>query len=219
LWPICDNAYFYNIVFENSGHFPPDTNELMLSPVVSGSAGTVHGYNLTFDSTTAMRVPGQSPFYGAGSAFTFANIHVLDRTGIFTGTALFNSCGAGNTCTTKTDLGGDIFQTTAVANGQGYVLSNDFQPTTGASTLQAGLNESSACGTGGFTSDLCSGTSNGVIEISGNGGFIVSSPAITVNARGTTFDAGAYQFQASAPPSANSQVLGGPKWSGGVVIR
>jgi hypothetical protein len=87
---------------------------------------------------------------------------------------------------------------TGTATTQGYVLSNDFSPTLNTnSTVHAGNNISSTCGTGNFTNDLCSGTTKGCSEASGSGGKIAVCPAITVNARGTTFDAGAYQFNAA----------------------
>ena len=136
--------------------------------------------------------------WAAGSSTTFQNNHLIG----FTSMSNFIACNGQTGCsTTQTDLGGETFMTTGTATTQNYLLANDFSPGNGGgvyTTVHAGNNLTSTCGTGNFTSDLCSGTTKGCTEASGSGGLIVSCPAITPNARGSNWDAGAYEFSAAA---------------------
>lgn len=203
IWPVAATIIEFNDTFENVGN---GQNCIMLSPATNNQAGTAYIYNVTADGTCASRAVAQSPVYGTGSTFVFGNNHLLDKTGIFTGTAFFTcSPGAGNTCTTETDNLGEVFQTTAVANGQGYTLANDFFPTSVSNaTIGAGVNLTSTfCSTvSGFNAtagtDCLSASPKGVVEVSGWGGELAQYPATTVNARGISdWDAGAYQYNSS----------------------
>ena len=212
-WPQFSTGYIFNNVFENSGHVYGnpgiDPNCLMLSPPGSSNTGVqiaAYVYNNTFDGTCAAQAsPGNAntPHWGAGSTITFSNNHILDRTSI----SSFFSCGAPSVCGV-TDNGGEVFQTTATANAQGYTLANDYQPNTGsAATVRAGNSAASSCAT--FSSDnaLCSGTSNGAVEGAGE---IASYPAIPLVARTSAWDAGAYEFGSAAkvdPPTGLSGVV------------
>jgi hypothetical protein len=186
-WIQCPNFYIFNNVWANSGHYPPDPTGLMLSPPGSSGSTVVKAYiyNNTFQANKAQAGPSNSstPGWGSGSSVTFANNHILD----FTSTSGFFSCGSGDSCS-MSDKGGEVFQTTAAANAQGYVLANDYVPDAAAAV---------AC---------TLGTSGGVAEQSGWGGKIASSAGLALTARTGGWDAGAYEFasgtsSAPAPPT------------------
>src|SRR5208337_4007042 len=99
---------------------------------------------------------------------------------------------------TITNNGDEVFQTTAVASGQGYVASNNYAPTAAINaTVNAGANLTSSCSTFSSDSALCYGTSDGA---SGTGGLLIY-PTIPIIARPTTgaWDAGAYEYQSGTP--------------------
>lgn len=203
-WWVAGSAlYIFNNVFENSGHVygnpPTDPNGLMISPGGTTSASLlVNSFvvNNTFDQTISVQASaGNSgtPHWASGSTITWANNHVLNRTTISGG--IFN-CLSPSVCNVV-DNGGEVFQTTSAANGQGYTLANNWRPASaGGATVNAGTAMNSSCFT--FSSDnaLCDGTSGGSVEQSGN---VVLSPAIAVIPREPTWDAGAYQFDSGAP--------------------
>ena len=201
-WIQCSSHIYFNNVWENSGHFPPDPNGLMISP--PGGSGSsvisVFVYNNTFDGTVkAQAGPGNSstPTAASGSTFAFENNHILG----FTSISGFFSCSSGNTCSI-TDNGGEVFQTISAANTQGYTLTNNYAPTLSTNaTVGQGVNASSSCSTFSPDSALCSGTTGAVIKTSGNGGFTAVLSGIPVNPRGTSWDAGAYQFSSAAGSS------------------
>lgn len=110
------------------------------------------------------------------------------------------TCSTGGTCTVVNN-GTHVFQTTATQTSQGYTSGNMYQPTLGGSTISAGTNASASCATFSPDSALCSGSSAGVKEQAGSGGQVAISPAVPVVARGSVFDAGAFQFNGSASSS------------------
>jgi hypothetical protein len=203
-WPQCPNYYIFNNVWENSGHYPPDPNGLMLSPPgPSGSSiVTAYVFNNTFQANQAQAGPANSstPAWASGSTITFGNNHIMD----FTSTGAFFNCSSGDNCS-MTDSGGEVFQTTSAANAQGYTLSNDYAPTSsGDATVNAGKNSSSFCSgiPNAVAAAACSSaTSGGVLEQSGWGGKLATYPAIPVIQRSGSWDAGAYEFGSSNVPS------------------
>lgn len=213
-WIQCPNYYIFNNVWENSGHFPPDGNGLLLSPPGASGTSVVHAsiYNNTFQANSGGAGPSNSatPGWAAGSVATLANNHIMDFTTIG---PFFPCTGSGNTCT-LTNGGGQVFQTTAVANGQGYVLANNYAPTSGGdATVASSTNATSFCSSvpnGAAASACLSGTSGGVIETSNWGGQFSSYPGITVNARpgSGSWDAGAFQFNSAPPPPVNPPAIG-----------
>ena len=208
-WIQCPNFYIFNNVWENSGHYPPDPNGLMLSPPGASGSSVVKAYiyNNTFQANKAQAGPSNSstPGWGSGSSVTFANNHIMD----FTSTSGFFSCGSGDTCS-MSDKGGEVFQTTAAANAQGYVLANDYAPTSASgATVNAGINAAAFCASVPDAAAAAScplGSSGGVVEQSGWGGKIAASAGLTMNVRTGGWDAGAYEFgsgssSAPAPPT------------------
>jgi hypothetical protein len=113
-----------------------------------------------------------------------------------------------------TDNGNEIFQSESSANSQGYTVSNNYAPTSGTgASVGVGTNLTTLlCNTipDSQAAVACkSGTSAGVIEVSGAGGLKVSFPAIPIVAR-SAWDAGAYEFNSSsssAPPTAPSGLV------------
>lgn len=209
-WPQFTNAYIFNNVWENDGHYPPDPNCLMISPpgFSSGSSVvTANVYNNTFDGTCSVQAQAgnsTTPHWASGSAITFGNNHVLDRTSI---AGLFQ-CNSPSVCG-MTDAGGEVFQTTSVANNQGYTLANNYQPTTSTgSTVGAANDISGSCSTFSSSQSLCSGTSDGSSEGAGD---TAVYPAIPMVARNASWDAGAYQYGSTAvkpnPPTALAAVV------------
>jgi hypothetical protein len=102
-----------------------------------------------------------------------------------------------------TSCSGDVFQTIAAANAQGYTSANDYAPTT-ASTATVGkaANESGLSGT--FGPAFLQSTSNGCGYNTAN--HTVVCPAITVGTRlsNGNWDAGAYisgASNANQPPA------------------
>jgi hypothetical protein len=192
-WPQFSNAYIFNNVWENDGHYPPDPNCLMISPpgFSSGSSVvTASVYNNTFDGTCSVQAQagnGTTPHWASGSSITFNNNHVLDRTSI---SGLF-TCYSPSVCG-QTDKGGEVFQSTSAANAQGYTLANDYQPTSGSgATVGVGNILTASCSIFSGNGALCSGTSDGASE--GAGG-VAQFPAIAMVQRTTSWDAGAYEF-------------------------
>jgi hypothetical protein len=213
IWPEASTMYIFNNIMGdsyNSAFSPPDPNCLVLSPpgFNSGSGQiTVFMYNNTFPSTCRVQAFGgnsSTASWASGSTITWENNHIIGNTAISGGLFM---CESPSSCNVV-DKGGEVFQTTANATSQGYTNSNDFAPTASSdSTVGAGLNATSSCGTFSADGSLCSGTSAGVLEVAGNGGLVASSPGTPINPRPSTgaWDAGAYFFGSSgsspAPPT------------------
>ena len=173
----------------------------------SGSGMQVYITNNTFVSDTsvcAFRFTGAVT--GAAGNFngtaTFQNNHIIGS-GSSTIAGLVNTSGCALCSVTVVDNGNELFQTLAAANGQGYVTGNNYQPTTGASTIGTGANLSGQCATYSSDSALCNGSNGGVTNTAGSGTiptlFISSPPA-----RGSSWDKGAWQFSAGGSSCAVS---------------
>ncbi len=189
--------YFYN----NVGHdvnCDGDCNNMGQSGQ-SNSSSQILIYNNTWQSVPVngqnFKIFGNTSFPGA---ITSQNNHWITNGGtgcgnIFTGTANVNG---GNTA-----CSGDVFQTIAAANAQGYTSANDYAPTA-ASTATAGKveNETGIAGTFGLA--FLQSTSNGCAY--NPAGHTVTCPAITVSNRPSigNWDAGAYVSGSSDQPPA-----------------
>jgi hypothetical protein len=205
--PVAANLYFFNNVdfdFQNSGS---SSNCFMVDGQgASGTAVNVYSYNDTIDAACNFRFYGShsgQEFHGTGF---FENDHFIGYSPLaLTSVYTIDSGAAGST--TITDNGHEIFQSEATANGQGYVAGNNYAPTLiSNATVGAGANLSSFCSAiadANAATACASGTSGGVSNTAGTGN-APTYPAITINSRGTTFDAGAYQFGSQASPSSCS---------------
>jgi len=160
----------------------------------------VNGYitNDTLDNCGVRTSPNGNgtPFQGT---LTFENNHVINSGA--TSIATWTSPQSGVTYT-DANSASEIFQTEAVANGQGYTLSNDYQPTsTSGATVGKGTSLALQCSTYSVDDALCSGSTDAVEDTMGTG----NPPVIDIPSpllRGIHWDAGAFQFagsSASAP--------------------
>ena len=170
-----------------------------------GSAITSYIYNNTFDFQA--NVQGNTNGgcqIGPESIDTlhFSSNHFIN----YSAQNLTSICKTG-TCI---DDGSEVWQTESAANAQGYTSSNDYQPTSSnGATYHAGANSSTKCSTYSYDSSLCDGSSGGVTMSSG------VIPAQYINPtpqRGSTWDAGAYQYSAGSgsqpnPPSGLAAVV------------
>lgn len=170
--------------------------------LIGGASGaTVYFYNNTSDAPCTLRAldNGSDPRWD-GTVY-FENNHFIG----YSGTALsaMYSCDSGATCK-WVDNGNELFQTEAVANSQGYTAANEYAPASGGSTIGAGADLSSSCGSFSSDSELCGGTSDGALEQKSGGGQTALNPAIPMVPRQASWDIGAYKFasnQAPAPPT------------------
>lgn len=176
-------------------------NQAVTITGTSGSPTT----SFTFSSTVNSTGTGGN----AGTATFFENWHLVG--GFSSITAAF-TCGSGNSCG-MVDNGGTVPMSSATATTQGYVLANDFQPTSVTnSTVGAGNNMASFCSAipdATASSECMSGTGNGCSETSGSGGKVMVCPAIAVNARPPSgnWNAGAYQFSLIVPMPAPAAIF------------
>jgi hypothetical protein len=198
------NNIFYDVVNATTGAVPAGCVYL----IGSGSPQTVEIYNNTFGDGTCQFSPaladggGTTPFDGgilwANNQFINYATNSLDPTTCSGGAFCplnTNACTGSCNLASSTDNGGEVWQTTAAATAQGYTASNMYQPTASSnSTVDAGTNQTSLCPVFSPDSALCSGSSAGVTEVAGNGGYVASYPAVPLKARGSEWDSGAYQF-------------------------
>jgi hypothetical protein len=216
--PSSSNYFIFNSTwtgpFGHSFGTPPtvfDPNCLELAGDTNGSntVTAAHLYNNTHQQCEAYATASNSTTGGwaSGSTIALENEHVMDFTSPVCSSGFWAvRSGSSATCT---DNGGEVFQTTSVANGQGYTTSNTYAPTSGSNaTVGAGNNNTSFCsGLSGFLgvssarvqADCKTATSEAVSEISSWGGEFASYPTITVNTRPSSgaWDAGAYEFTSS----------------------
>jgi len=181
--------FFNNIVFDvgNSGNCMQLQN-------TTGSDTAVYITNNTYDAPCTIAMDYNNNLMYLRDNFVSQNHHFVGWTSLSQIIAT-----SGNPYLTVTDNGNEVFQAQSAANGQGYTSSNNYQPTsTSGATYQAGANLSSSCVTYSSDSALCSGSTGGVTNTEGSGNiptpYIASPPA-----RGTAWDAGAYQYSTTQP--------------------
>jgi hypothetical protein len=188
------STYFFNNVFWNIGN---GGNGIILDGNETPTP-TVYITNNTFDQGVAADgTPFKIrfvPSYGAVLNIILENNHLIG--GYTCPVSASSNLFSGTTGGTITDNGNEVCQSESAANAQGYTSSNNYQPTSASgATVQAGNNLSSSCSTYSPDSALCSGTSGGYTNTAGSG--TIPTPYITPVSRGTTFDAGAYQYSES----------------------
>lgn len=205
-WPMFDTqGYIFNNVFLDVGQFGAG-NCINESPATTASNPTSYIYNNTIDGSNG----GCFVVFQQGNAATptwhgttyFENNQFIgysspNVSGVWI-------CPSPSTCAVH-DNGHEVFQSESAANGQGYTVSDNYAPTSaGDATVGAGANLTNSCSTFSPDSALCSGTSLGVLEKPGQGGYVAVSPATTMVARSSSspWDAGAYQWSvAGAQPT------------------
>jgi hypothetical protein len=211
---------FNNVAYDNANGL----NCLLIGLPQQGTAAIrAYVYNNTFDSQSNVQGNnngGCQVSIGTGTNTTtpnsgnflyFENNHFVNYSSL---SNVYAFEGTNSSETTIVDNGSEIFQSEATANSQGYTGANAYAPTSGTSaTVGAGTDLTGSCATFSYDSALCSGTSDGSAEQSGNGGFVVSAPAIAPVARPNSgaWDAGAYLFGSSSakpnPPTGLTAVV------------
>src|SRR5271156_2539010 len=227
--PEGQTLYFFNNVMYDDDNYGMDvapTNCVILNSTNNGSS-TAYFVNNTFDygngqagttGTGGCQISG-----GAGDlppitsnwsgTVYFENNHFISYDAVHASPTIANAVTACNTgACTFTDLGGNLFQTEAVANAQGYVPGNNYAPTASSNaTVGKGTSLANSCGTFSSDKELCGGTSDGANEQAADGGQTAVFPAIPMIARTSPWDTGAYQFGAAAgaptPPTGLSAVV------------
>jgi hypothetical protein len=201
---------FNNVFFDNFGG---SIDCIEIQPGYSTSTPVLNFYDNTIDASstgngtcTVSFNGGSVPAPWQGTA-NFRNNHFIGYS-----PSQFSSvwtCQGGASCSATNDQGNEVFQTEAVANGQGYTAANNYQPTSGGATIGASANLTSSCSTFSADSALCNGTSLGVVKQAGQGGLVAVSPAVPIIPRPSSgaWDAGAYQYSSGSsglpnPPSA-----------------
>jgi hypothetical protein len=168
----------------------------------NGGPGDTKFFNNTTYYPAIMRNPGR----GTNTA-SFQNDHFINFSGCPTSGV---ACAISNfSSVTNTDNGSEIWQTTGSACGS---TSNNWAPTgTGCATYQAGTNLSSTCsGMDNAKAALdCTFGYGGVTYNQTNHTAVDNTPT----ARGTTWDAGAFQFASSG--SSTGSFINGALVSGG----
>ena len=198
---------FNNVIFQNSPFY--GSIAIGWNQSSGTGIGTYYVFNNTIEcgrdgnlGTTCIGGGAGPPSFTA----TIANNHIINSSGSGTGV----SCLSGQTCTLTTDL----VQSVSTANGQGYTSAETyaFSPASGSgSTVAAGTNKSSIC-TSINSVDTTAGTacqnSTGYACSYNTSNHTVTCPNDTENARGSTWDIGAYQFSGSPAPSADMTFTG-----------
>jgi hypothetical protein len=206
------NGYFFNnVMYDNMNSL------LGLLPggcirwnSVSNSAPTQTAYiynNTDGDSSCLHKFEvANSPLTAWNGTGNFENNHFIGYSPATLSSVYI--CATGGTCTIN-DNQGEIYQTTAVANGQGYVAANNYAATSSSgATVGAGNGLASLCSQFSSDNELCSGTSDGVEEQSADGGEIATFPALAMVTRNPGWDAGGHQFGTAPPnPPTNLQAV------------
>jgi hypothetical protein len=185
-------------VFNNVGHdINCNGNCNNFSNPTSGTA-TMMVYNNTWESMNNLSIWANG--VGTGFVVTDQNNHYITNNG--TGcAAVWNNTTVVNGRVTS--CSGDVFQTIAAANAQGYTSANDFAPTAiSTATVGKAVNETGLADT--FGPAFLHSTSNGCAYNTGN--HTVTCPAVTVANRLSSgnWDAGAYisgSSNADQPPA------------------
>jgi len=206
--------YFNNVAYDNGNGL----NCMLIGLPQQGSSPIkAYIYNNTWDSQSNVQNGnngGCQASIGTGTATTtpntgnflyFENNHFINYSGF---SSVWAYEGASSSDITVVDNGHEVFQSESTANGQGYTASNAYAPTSGSgATVGAASNLNGSCSVFSYDSAFCSGTTDGSMEQSGNGGFLAVSPAIAPAARpgSGAWDAGAYLYSDSsgkpAPPT------------------
>jgi hypothetical protein len=206
---------FNNIFFDNFGG---SVDCIELQPASTGSSPALYFYSNTLDASSVGNGVCQVSFNGGSPPWhgtaNFQNNHFIGyAAGQFSSVW---TCQSGANCASTNDNGSEVFQSESIANGQGYTQTNSYTPTNGSnSTVLGGANLTNLCTTFSLDSALCAGTSQGVTEQVGQGGYVAVSPAITIVSRPTngSWDAGAYQYGSGSgsgqpnPPSRLTAVV------------
>lgn len=210
--------YGFNNVFWGDMNYYQDSapsNCVALNSISSSGTETLYWYNNTMDYSGGNGGGCQlqfgnanAPLYAWNGPGYFANTDAIGYTSL---SGLYE-IGTSGAKATITNNGGEVYQTETAANNQGYTTTDNYASTSSTdATHAAGVNESSFCSSipdANAAAACADSTTGGVTEASGWGGEVASYPAVKPNARGSTWDSGAYQYGLSpaAPQSLSGTV-------------
>ncbi len=180
-------SFLYRVTFSGSVPLSHGDGTNCFIPENTGGSGSIvwHVFNNTLD------FPCNFNQKNISLTQYFQNNHIVG----YSPAALSSVAGP-----TIVDNGNELYQTEAAANAQGYTTTNFYAPTTGGATIGAGANLTSLC-TAIPESVAAAACLNGYVGVTynqTNHAAVANTPV----ARGTTWDAGAYQF---APGSASGR--------------
>ena len=147
--------WIYNNVFYSLSTL----NCFLQTQYSSISTNTINYVNNTNDGCV-IQFNGNSDSAPYTGTFNFENDHFVGYSAQNLAAVWTNANGRYAGHANVVNLGGEIYQSEATANGQGYTHSNNYAPTSGSdATVGAGNNLTSSCGAAG--SALCSDTTLG----------------------------------------------------------
>jgi hypothetical protein len=189
---IASTLYSFNNVFLGVGNAGNCVMQEVSTASVTGVK--VYHYNETFDNPCTIRLfGGTTPFNG--TTF-YKNNHII---GFSTSSiSTLYSCNSGAACT-DTDNGNEIFQSESTANGQGYVASNNYAPTSSTdATVGAGANNATFCNAlpDATAKAACNNGAAPVSYASASHSVIIPKPVPRPSSG--AWDVGAYQYGTSS---------------------
>jgi hypothetical protein len=205
---------FNNIFWGNMNYLTGNApaNCVFLNNFDSSGTQTVYWYNNTVDYSGGngggcqlQFAPNNSPIHAFNGTGYLENTHAVGYSK-FTSLYMIHS----GATASVVDNGGQVYETEIMANAQGHATSNNYAPTsTGGATHSAGKDLSSFCTSipDSYAAVACAyGTTGGVALASGWGGEVAIYPATTPRARGSAWDAGAYQYVPASPQNLRGAV-------------
>jgi hypothetical protein len=181
------DSVYNNVIYDFNGDSQGASNCFLVAQTATGSVtNNVNFWNNTFH-TCVVQTNGNSVTPPYSGMLNFESNHFIGYAAQNLASVWTNGSGTYQGSATAVDLGGQIYQSEATANRQGYVPSNNYAPTLATnSTVGLGSNLTSSCSE---TSALCSDTTLGNTR--------------TPNPRpgSGAWDAGAYLFIATRPLS------------------
>jgi hypothetical protein len=207
-----NTLYGFNNVFWGNMNYLTNkapANCVFFNNFDSSGSQTVYWTNNTVDYSggngggcMVQFAPSNSPLFAFDGSGTLEN---TDAIGYSNFASLYDiSSGA---AAAVTDGGGEVYETETTANSQGYTTGDNYAPTSASgATHSAGKDLSTLCSAipDAAAAAACAMSTTGSVALtSGWGGEVASYPAITPHARGSSWDAGAYQFS-TAPSSPQS---------------
>ncbi len=136
--------YFFNNILYDIGN---GANCLALAAPTSGLTNSTYILNNTFDNTNSFdSTTCVTRLSQGGAPAPYQGTVTLENNQFI---AYFpqqlSAFIAGATGVTVIDGGGELYQSEATANGQGYTASNAYAPATGGSTIDGGANATAVC--------------------------------------------------------------------------
>ncbi len=180
------STYIFNNVFWNVGN----SGNCDIVDGTETPTPQVYFTNNTVDGNGNLCMIRQGGASGSFSGeVTLQNNHMVGPY-----TAPLSSSFVGSGGGTVVDDGNEVLQTESAANEQGYTPGNNYQPTSAnGATVGKGANLSLQCVLYSADSALCSGSTGGVTD-SANSGLIPVLDILQPVLRGSSWDAGAYQY-------------------------